>query len=232
MRGYAASNLGEAASRSYKTVRAPSRTRPAGIMPDKYENFAALAAQEREGAHFRVRVAARPSPVAIIAPHGGLMERGTSEIAEAIAAERFSFYCFESLYARAREHTLHITSERFDEPRALALVAASEIAIGVHGRKDREDGATVWVGGLEETLRDLIGLRLVAADFPAKPVGEGHRLAGRGPLNICNRGRRGAGVQLELPLSLRKRLLADLERRLRFAAAVQAAVEAYLDDAL
>ncbi len=200
-------------------------------MPDKYENFAALVTQETEGVHFRVRVAARPSPVAVLAPHGGLMERGTSEIAEAIAGERFSFYCFESLFRRGRDHTLHITSERFDEPRALALVAASEIAIGVHGRKDREDGETIWVGGLEETLRDRIGLRLVEADFSAKPVGRGHRLSGRGPLNICNRGRRGAGVQLELPLTLRKQLLADMARHQRFAAAVRDAVEGYLEEA-
>ena len=32
---------------------------------------------------------------------------------------------------------------------------------------------------------------------------EGHRYAGRHPDNICNRGRRGAGVQLELTGRLR-----------------------------
>jgi len=48
-----------------------------------------------------------------------------------IAADVFSLYCFEGLVSGRR---LHITSARFDEPRALALVESSDIAIGVHGR--------------------------------------------------------------------------------------------------
>jgi phage replication-related protein YjqB (UPF0714/DUF867 family) len=194
-------------------------------MGDRYENFAALSAQEREGVHYRVRVTMRPSPVVIVAPHGGFMERGTSELAWAIAAERHSVYCFESLYARRREHSLHITSERFDEPRALALVHSCDVAIGVHGRKNRDDPDTIWVGGLHEALRDEICDALAAARFRVKPVGDGHRLAGRGRSNICNRGRLGAGVQLETPRALRDRLLANAALQMSFAEAVRRAVD-------
>lgn len=194
-------------------------------MADQYDSFATLAANEIDGLHYRICVVERDSPFAIVAPHGGRIERGTSEIAAAIAGDRFSLYCFESLVPREPGKSLHIASTRFDEPRALRLVAASEIAIGVHGRKDGMDGASIWVGGLFESLRDAIRDALLNAGFKASSVGEGHRLAGRHPANICNKGRRGAGVQLELPKTLRIALANEHGRRAAFASAVRNALE-------
>ncbi|MGD9657451.1 MAG: poly-gamma-glutamate hydrolase family protein [Methylocystis sp.] len=193
-------------------------------MADRYDSFATLAAYEIQGVDYRIRIARRASPIAIIAPHGGLIEPATSDIAAAIAADRFSLYCFEGLN-RANSARLHITSSRFDEPRALALVTASEVAIGVHGRKDQGDDASIWVGGLHESLRDAICEALAGAGFKAKAVGEGHRLAGRDPANICNRGRLGAGVQLELPKTLRDALVRELTGCAALAAAVRDALE-------
>lgn len=197
-------------------------------MPDRYDSFATLAANETEGVHYRIRITQRPSPFAIVAPHGGLIERGTSEAAAAIAADRFSLYCFESLTIRAKGKGLHITSTRFDEPQALRLVAASEVAIGVHGRKDGEDDASIWVGGLHAPLQNAIYEAVKQAGFTAKIVGHGHRLSGRDPANICNRGRRGAGVQLELPKTLRNAFTNESESRAAFAAAVREAIESAL----
>jgi phage replication-related protein YjqB (UPF0714/DUF867 family) len=197
-------------------------------MVDKYDCFAALAAQEIEGVHYRIRVAARPSPIAVIAPHGGLIEPGTSEATLAIAEEVFSLYCFESLTLRAKGDGLHITSTRFDEPQALQLVRASDVAIGVHGRKNGEDEASIWVGGLHEALRDSIAAALRDKGFRAKSIGEGHPLAGRDPANICNRGRSGAGVQLELPRALRIGFANDTARRTSFAAVVRNAIRGNL----
>jgi len=193
-------------------------------MADRYDSFPNLAANETEGVHYRVCAVERDSPFAIVAPHGGRIERGTSEIAAAIAGDRFSLYCFEGLMPRERGKSLHIASTRFDEPRALRLVAASEIAIGVHGRKDGVDGASIWVGGLHESLRDAICDALLSAGFKAKAVGEGHRLAGRDPANICNKGRRGAGVQLELPKTLRIQFANDRSFQNAFAVEVRATV--------
>lgn len=193
-------------------------------MADRYDSFTTLAANEIEGVDYRIRVDERASPVAVVAPHGGLIERGTSEIAAAIAADRFSLYCFEGL-RKVDGQRLHITSTRFDEPQALALVTAAEVAIGVHGRKDRGDEASIWVGGLHEILRDAICEVLASAGFKAKPVGDGHRLAGRDPANICNRGRCGAGVQLELPRALRLALVHEASSRAAFATAVSNALE-------
>jgi phage replication-related protein YjqB (UPF0714/DUF867 family) len=194
-------------------------------MPDQYDSFAALAAREIEGVHYRIRVAERPSPVAIVAPHGGFIEPGTSEAAAAIAHETHSLYIFESLAMRAKGDGLHITSTRFDEPQALRLVGSSQIVIGVHGRKNGADEASIWVGGLHEALRDEICAALSQDGFAAKAVGDGHPLSGRDPANICNRGRLGAGVQIELPKTLRLELQFARPRLALLARAVRRAID-------
>lgn len=200
-------------------------------MSDAYENFANLAAAEQEGVHYLIRTIDRGSPVTIAAPHGGLIERGTSEIAWSIAAESFSLYCFEGLERRTGGASLHITSTRFDEPQAVRMMEACEIVVGIHGRKNRDDEASVWVGGLAEGLRDAIQDALLAAGFMAKAIGDGHRLSGRDAANICNRGRRRAGVQLELPLTLRLRFLEDETQRMKFGSVVREALLAEFCDA-
>jgi phage replication-related protein YjqB (UPF0714/DUF867 family) len=65
----------------------------------------------------------------------------------------------------------------------------------------------------------------------AKAIGDGHRLSGRDAANICNRGRRGSGVQLELPLMLRLRLLDDQTQRMKFGCVVREALLAEFYDA-
>lgn len=190
-------------------------------MADQYHSFAALAAREVKDVHYRIRLTARRSPIAIVAPHGGFIEPGTSELAAAIAGKTHSLYCFESLAMRAKGDGLHITSTRFDEPQALLLAARSDIVVGVHGRKNGADASTVWVGGLHEELRDAICAALTDGGFRAKAVADGHPLAGRDPANICNKGRLGAGVQLEVPRALRIAFATDAANSRAFAEAVR-----------
>ncbi len=187
-------------------------------MSDKYVSFRELAACETEGVHFRIRVIDRASPIVIVAPHGGNIEPGTSQTAALIAAERFSLYCFEGLVSGRR---LHITSARFDEPRGAALVEASEIAIGIHGRADGDDPQTIWLGGLHEHLRDKIGAALERRGFFTSID---HHMQGKKPGNICNRGRLRAGVQLELPRSMRDAFFHDELTRQTFASTVRDAI--------
>jgi phage replication-related protein YjqB (UPF0714/DUF867 family) len=184
-------------------------------MPDKYSCYAELLAREQEGSSFRVHTIERNSSIAVIAPHGGWIEPGTSETAALIAGPDFSLYSFEALVTGRR---LHITSARFDEPRGLALVEASDIAIAVHGRADAGDGQTIWMGGLRIDLRDEIGALLQRAGFP---VSTDHHMQGKHPNNICNRGRLRAGIQIELPRSLRNSLRGDACARAIFAKAVR-----------
>ena len=127
-------------------------------MADRYSNFAELAKNEVEGADYRVRVYAQGQTVVIIAPHGGRIEPGTSEIARAIAGHDHSLYLFEGL--RDRPHKdLHVTSTNFDEPRCQSLIKSYKVVVAVHGL----DGGTqtAKIGGLDDVLRDKISKDLV-----------------------------------------------------------------------
>lgn len=188
-------------------------------MTDRYGSFVDLEAGSREGVDYRIRLEDRGSPFVILAPHGGTIEPETARIAEALAGPDLSFYAFEALGPGAHGD-FHITSHRFDEPRALDLVGRSRIAVAVHGRKD--DGTdTVWLGGRAIDLRDVIGDALRDAGFTAET---NRRLPGIHETNICNRTRSGTGVQLELPMSLRRLLAREPEELTRFSRAVRSAL--------
>lgn len=196
-------------------------------MPDRYPNFAALAAAQPQGA-FSIHVRDTGSPLVVVAPHGGAIEPGTSEIARAIAGDDLSLYLFEGTRPE-RNGELHLTSTRFDEPRCLALVAAAERVLTIHG--ENRDEEAVYLGGRDEAALAALRASLAANGFAALEHPD-PALLGRHPKNLCNRGRSGAGVQLEVSRGLRRGLFASLDRagrahpapRLaRFAAAVRAA---------
>ena len=190
-------------------------------MADRYPDFATLAAAHEQDRDYRITVQDRGTCVAILAPHGGTIEPETASIARAVAGDDLSFYLFEALRAGAHGD-YHITSHRFDEPRALALVAGADTSIAIHGRKD--DGTdTVWLGGRDEIQRDAVGDALRAAGFGAAL---NTALPGVHPSNICNRTRSGTGVQLELPRSLRRSLSQDATMMARFSTALRAAISA------
>jgi phage replication-related protein YjqB (UPF0714/DUF867 family) len=188
---------------------------------DKYRNFEELRGSEREGADFRIRVLRRTMAVGTLAPHGGKIEPGTSRIAEAIAGDDYSLYCFEGL-RRQGNSDLHIRSVNFTEPRCLDLISNCALVVSVHGIDDTN--SHVEVGGLDSTLRDLINRHLQTAGFSAESVARGNR-AGRDPSNICNRGASGRGVQLEVTRGMRDQLVANAAELRRFADAVRAGIE-------
>lgn len=189
-------------------------------MADRYTSFAQLSDQESKDIDYRVCVTERRSPAAIIAPHGGWIEPGTSEVATAIAGKTHSLYRFEGL--KPRPHgDLHITSTRFDEPNCLALIERCGIVVSVHGMAGEEEA--VLVGGLDARLRDGIRAALDAAGFPSKIVKSG-RHAAVCQSNVCNRGRSGKGVQLELSMGLRDMLLERGDPLKTFAESIQEAI--------
>ncbi len=167
-------------------------------MADVYPDFATLARHEREGLDWRRVVVIRNSPVAVVALHGGGIEAGTSELAHAIAGEEFSLYCFEGIKVRGND-ALHVRSIAFDDRACLEVVERAERVVAVHGCGD--DGARVFVGGRDGALRARVLAALGDAGFAACVDDTAHR--GHDPRNVCNRTRRGAGVQLELTTSLR-----------------------------
>jgi phage replication-related protein YjqB (UPF0714/DUF867 family) len=182
----------------------------------KYGCFAELAAAERPGLDYRVRTSGPVgSDVLIIAPHGGLIEAGTSEIAGLIAGEDYRLFSFEGLKPRGTNRDLHITSHRFDHPECLALASRANLVLSIHGCL----GATrIHIGGLDTQLADELAGSLRTVGFPIEPASE--RYPGRHPLNICNRGVRGKGAQLEITYDLR----AAAEPRAAIACAVRGAL--------
>ncbi|BCG97229.1 hypothetical protein MesoLj131a_60930 [Mesorhizobium sp. 131-2-1] len=192
----------------------------------EYMAFADLAAEKTQGVDYDFLVLDRASAVAIVAPHGGWIEHGTSELATAVAGDDFSLYLFEGLKPKRPHSELHIPSEYFDQNRCADLVSRARIVIGMHGRADGDDPETIWLGGLGKELRDAIAAALEAAGF--KAITSGHRLPGEHKNNICNRGINQAGVQLELPKSLRDALVANPQRRALFSKAVRKAISDHL----
>ncbi len=166
-----------------------------------YRGYADLARAQRRGIDYEVLAWRRPaSQVAVIAPHGGAIEDGTSEIAQAIAGEDFNLYLLEGRRPSLNYHALHLTSHRFDEPECLQMVAACPHVVTVHGCEGT--APVVLLGGLDLQLRDLLAAALGEAGIDAAT--DGHRFPATNPANICNRGLVGRGVQLELPHELRR----------------------------
>ncbi|GAA4207565.1 poly-gamma-glutamate hydrolase family protein [Streptosporangium oxazolinicum] len=179
---------------------------PFGVASDTYDGYAQLAAHESEGSDYR-RVQRFPARarVAHIAIHGGGIEAPTTQLASHSASSRgFAYYSFEGI-KKSGNGDLHITSGRFDEPRALKLVARVDYTVSWHGASGARP--TTYVGGRDVALIRRVTAELRAAGFTvAKFVPA--EIAGRSPSNIANKNRRGKGVQLEISSGQRERFFA------------------------
>ena len=180
--------------------------------PEGYQNFRELMRGEVEGRDFSRIVVARPSPVAIVALHGGGIEPGTSEIARAIAGSQYSLYCFESLKTSGNE-LLHIPSHDFDDPLCLKLIKTAQVVISVHGCSGEDHKAGVFIGGRHGLLREQLSHGLQQAGFSVAP-GPG-LYPGQHQDNVCNLGQAGKGIQLEISKGLRDQMFAGMRRQER-----------------
>jgi phage replication-related protein YjqB (UPF0714/DUF867 family) len=172
------------------------------VISDEFLCYDDLAERYTEGVDYAVHVrSVGRSRVAVLAPHGGGVEGRTSEIARLIAGDDHGLYLFEGLRTTGDNFDcLHLASHRFDEPRALALISGCDTVIAVHGYA--ASGPDVLLGGLNERLKQAVAQALARIGLSC--LSGGHRFPGTHPRNICNRGRSGAGVQLELSEGLRK----------------------------
>ena len=187
---------------------------------DRYQSFKDLIQHESA---YRIEVIDHHSPITIMAPHGGEIEPHTSEIARLIAANQYNFYSFNGQRS-SDNRRLHITSHLYDEEQALLLVSCSEFVVTVHGCTRKEP--VTFIGGLHEEMKLQIKGQLKRSGIPAELCINSKSFSGRHPLNICNRGKLGRGVQLEISRGLRdnpvSRLL--LAKAVRQAMSEQTAV--------
>lgn len=165
-----------------------------------YRTFAELSRREAEGRDYRIRFREGRSGLLVMAPHGGTIEPGTGAIAEAIAGKEHALYVFEGI-KKTGNADLHITSRLFDEPVACRLASRADVVLTIHGCRDGD--GVVFLGGRDHALRKRIREALVSANFA---IHENSRIPGINPDNICNRGRSGKGVQLEISATLRRRM--------------------------
>lgn len=191
---------------------------------DKYSSFEELKGREAEGA-YRVEAVDRGSAACIIAPHGGKIEPGTSELTRSVAGQDLSYYVFEGIKGDGNAD-LHITSSRFDEPMGDALVRNCYFAVSLHGCQGAEE--VVYIGGRHQALALRIKAQLEKLGFTVA-THPNPELQGVCRDNICNRGRLGMGVQLEISRGLRDRLARKrLEEKAStandFAAAIRHAI--------
>jgi len=183
---------------------------PAAGEGDRFRSFAALAAERTEGEDFRVTVLDRKAAVTVLAIHGGVIEPGSEALARAIAGEDLNLYVFEALTRRQ----LHLTSARFDDPRAVSLAEAARLCVSVHGYAEASL-KDICVGGANARLRKRVAKALRAKLPDLEVHSPCKRFGGSAKKNIVNRCAEG-GVQLELSRALRDELAADpgLTRRI------------------
>ncbi|MFO8083844.1 MAG: poly-gamma-glutamate hydrolase family protein [Desulfobacterales bacterium] len=175
----------------------------------KYQSFKMLAEKEAENVDYRIRWRQGTSEIAIMAIHGGGIEPGTTEIAEAIAGGHHSFYTFSGLKTSGNA-VLHITSRRFDEPTGLSMAKNAATIITIHGCLEK--GRFIYIGGRSTALKNKIATSLKQAGYQ---IDKSSRFPGLSPTNICNRCRYKAGVQLEIAYGLRIQMFKSLKRHQR-----------------
>ncbi len=164
---------------------------------DYYPNLTKLKQSEIYGKAFKIIIKNRQSPVTIIAPHGGLIEPGTSKLAQAIAGHQYNLYDFEGLL-KTNNTKLHVTATHFRDPDLIQLLKKSQFAISIHSY-GTEDSKVIWLGGLNLSLKELIKQNLIKAGFSVND--NSPRYKGISPKNIVNK-TPNFGCQIELPKDL------------------------------
>jgi phage replication-related protein YjqB (UPF0714/DUF867 family) len=197
-------------------------------MADKYASFDDLRAAEAPGT-FSIFARESHATFAVMAPHGGRIEPGTSEIARAIAGDDLALYVFDAIKAKGNKD-LHITSSRFDEPNCVHMLGTVQTVLAIHGEKSDTD--TVFVGGRHPGFPSILRAELAPLGFNVEEH-KNPRLQGRDAMNICNRGVSGRGMQLELARGLRQTFFKSLKKEglrertprfVQFCSAVRAAL--------
>jgi len=151
----------------------------------------------------------------IIAPHGGGIEFGTSELCLAVAGYSpatlevppgtgvtYDYWMFEGLRP-AGNGELHVTSTHCDDGVALSLCGQALNVLALHGCSTTQaelpdDAEVVLVGGRNTTLKQQLLAEFASAGLDAVDAAGHEALNGDEPTNIANRTLLGMGGHLEV----------------------------------
>ena len=169
---------------------------------DYYRSMTDLLKDTQEGKDWTKENTNRHSNVLIFAPHGGNIEKGTTELTKAIANKgNYDYYAFNGTRNKNNSQ-LHVTSTNYNDPDLINRNYNKEVSISIHGAGQSQGKNTVLIGGRDEKLIQLISKELSAFKFNVQRS-LGH-LAGIDTNNVVNYNKKGQGVQLELTPDLRK----------------------------
>ncbi len=147
--------------------------------------------------------------IGIIDIHGGNIEPGTEEIAKNIAGDNLPIYINNS--------GKHIESTKFENSELEKFIMDKDIIVSIHGEKDVENSFAM-IGGLDLDLKSKIESKL-KTNFEVKEPPE--ILNGNNSDNICNKGKSGKGIQIEISRKLRNELLENTENMRLFTISVR-----------
>ncbi|MBA1337037.1 MAG: Phage protein [Firmicutes bacterium] len=176
-----------------------------------YSSFDELFASE-DGADYTIKTDIG-SDTTILALHGGGIERGTSELVEALSGYgEYNTYLFEGL-KETNNWSLFLRAIDFDEPTAVSLVQDSDYTLSVIGAAG--DDEVTYIGGQNKLLAELIRLHLITKGYKVKTLSLPDRIAGIMDSNIVNKNKllngsyQIGGVQIAISKGLRDKLVAD-----------------------
>lgn len=174
----------------------------------EHSSFGELAKSSRLRKDFSIELRWGSSGFAVMAPHGGGIEPGTDVIADAVAGGDHAYYAFKGMRP-SQNLQLHLSSIYFDEPQAMSLIQGCHTVVTVHGC--RSTGVKVCLGGLDALLKKRVTAKLIKSGFKAEITAK-RALRGEHRNNLCNRGTRGKGLQLEISAPLRRILTKRVNR--------------------
>jgi phage replication-related protein YjqB (UPF0714/DUF867 family) len=192
-----------------------------------YGSFAELAAAE-DPSDYNIKTNVVGSNTTILAIHGGGIERGTSELVEALGGTgKYNTYLFEGQKA-ADNGSLFIKAINFDEPRAVSLVNKSDYTVSVIGAAGNDE--LTYVGGQNKLLAELVRLHLTAKGYNVKTLSIPDRIAGVMNSNIVNKNKlfndnyQLGGVQIAVSKGLRDKLATDSGALNNYSSAINQAL--------
>lgn len=161
---------------------------------DCYNSMTDLQQDTKEGHDWKIHTYDESNSTIIVAPHGGGIEPGTTEIARNIADKSSSgFYSFSGIRP-SNNSQLHVTSTNYDEPKAQEMVQQSRHTVTIH--KTNNSANDVYIGGRDDQLKSNIKEALQDKGFSVTTASQ--NISGNSIHNIANQNKNNAGVQIEL----------------------------------
>ena len=150
-----------------------------------------------EGVDWRKDTKHRESKVLIVAPHGGSIEQGTTELTKALADKGNYDYSFEGIRPKNNSE-LHVTSTHYDDP-TLNQMIKTVLQLFRFMAAGTEEIISWWAPfRFKKCYREAT----CGCGFTVKVPPE--YLGGQNNKNFINKGDNNTGVQLELTTALRK----------------------------